>query len=65
MKHLPELFDSMMFDFNIDTQFVQPLVKDRSDLSSKSPLAKMELMGLVCDRGLHQSRNVNVTTRRR
>lgn len=55
----------MMFDFNIDTQFVQPLVKDRSDLSPKSPLAKMELVGLVCDRGGHQFRNVNVTTGRK
>lgn len=65
MKHLPELFDSMMFDFNIDTQFVQPLVKHRSDLSPKSPLTKMELVGLVCDRVGHQFRNVNVTTGRR
>lgn len=65
IKHLPELFDFMMLDFNIDTQFVQPLVKDRSNLSPKSPLAKMELVGLVCDRGGSQFRNVSVTTWRR
>ena len=52
----------MMLDFNMDTQFFQPLVKERSNLCPKSPLAKMELVGLVCDRGGSQFINVNVTT---